>query len=78
MKSYQYQLEELVKTWKSTYFTIEAKNKREADKIAKQIGNGDLPLPDNNWVDYDGSWDDSVADADSYIIDERGNTILEI
>lgn len=37
MKSYQYKLDELVKTWKSTHFVIEAKNKREADKLAKQI-----------------------------------------
>lgn len=37
MKSYKYKLDELVKTWKSTYFVIEAKNKKEADKLAKQI-----------------------------------------
>lgn len=77
MKQYTYQLDELVKTWKSTYFKIPAKNKREADKIAKQIAES-KNFPEDNWINYDGSWEDNVPDADSLLLDEKGNTILEI
>lgn len=76
MKSYQYKLDELVKTWKSTHFVIEAKNKREADKLAKQICKNE-EFPDNNWVEYD-QFDDKVQDCDSFLFDEKGNEIATI
>lgn len=77
MKQYTYQLDELVKTWKSTHFKISAKNKKEADKMAKKIAEN-KEFPEDNWINYEVGWDDNVPDADSLLLDEKGNTIAEI
>lgn len=77
MKEYKYKFDELVKVWKTTGFTIKAKNKKEADKIAKNIAKGIDYYPEDNYIEYC-QQDDVVPNTTSYLFDEKGNTIAEI
>ena len=45
--------------------------------MAKKIAEN-KEFPEDNWINYEVGWDDNVPDADSLLLDEKGNTIAEI